>query len=264
MITWEDYFQRMVNLKAEFYVATAAIAGWADSQEALDKYSTEQLEDLRTMFREHGGHDDAWVFTDEQRIASYLDAVKADAPQKLPALSSRLAQHEYILQVTIFESFIKSIHRAILRAHPSLLKHDRTIELGRLVAQGKEEIIDVEIEREIQILDRKDVKEKDKYFRNRLGINWLDGTAGPLLADAIDLRNIMLHEDPNREVTPNDTLILVTSTSSVSFATVAGAAILYPTVCALPTNLSQESAQKFVSAARKENPKSHIGDAGTD
>jgi hypothetical protein len=130
-----------------------------------------------------------------------------------------------------------------------LLKHDRLIDLGRLVAQGRDAIIDVEIEREIQIFDRKDTKEKDIYFRNRLGINWFDGTAEPLLADAIELRNIMLHEDPDRIVKPDDTLILTVSTTAVSFATVAGAAILYPKVCALPKHLRLDSQFKRRFAA---------------
>jgi hypothetical protein len=29
MITWESYFERVINLKVEFHVAVAAISGWA-------------------------------------------------------------------------------------------------------------------------------------------------------------------------------------------------------------------------------------------
>jgi hypothetical protein len=48
MITWESYFERIVNLKTQFDLAGTAIDGWGYSQEALDRYATQELEDLRT------------------------------------------------------------------------------------------------------------------------------------------------------------------------------------------------------------------------
>jgi hypothetical protein len=255
MITWEYYFEQMVKLRVEFQLADAAISGWAHSQEALDKYSADQLEDLQKLFREGEGQNGAWVFSDQQRIKNYVDAIKAEAPDRIPGVMGRLAQHQYILQVTIFESFLKSIHRAILLAQPTLLKHDRHVELGKLISQGSEAIIKAEVEREVQTLDRKDTKDKETYFRDRLGINWFDGTAEPLLAAAVSLRNVILHEDPDRTVTPEDQLILAVSTTAVSFATVAGAAVLYPQVCALPEHLPEQDAGKFVAAARRRQTK---------
>jgi hypothetical protein len=50
MITWERHFERVTNLRIQFDVAETAIDGWAQSQEALNRYSNEELEALREIF----------------------------------------------------------------------------------------------------------------------------------------------------------------------------------------------------------------------
>jgi hypothetical protein len=72
--------------------------------------------------------------------------------------------------------------------------------------------VNAEIEREVQALDRESTEKKAIYFRKRLGINWFDGTIVPILDRVITLRNLILHEDPNRLVDESDrVLLLVTS-----------------------------------------------------
>ncbi len=146
MITFEHYMESLLNLHIQFGLAEAAIGGWAHSQEALDHYAAEELEGLRNIFKkalEKGGKDpkEAWVFSDEERVREYMQAVRASAPQKIEQVRERLRQHSYILHVSVFESFMKSIHREILRAKPSLLRPNRSIELGRLVAEGQDAIL---------------------------------------------------------------------------------------------------------------------------
>jgi hypothetical protein len=251
MITWDSYFQRVSALHMEFRLAGEAIHKWAHSQEALDHYAHDQLEDLRGIFREASKgkgdqKEEGWVFADEKRINEYLEAVRKEAPRKVEEVAHRLLQHEYILHVSIFETFLKSIHREILRANPTLLRADRTIELGRLVAQGQETILAAEIEREISALDREAVDKKYKYFRDKLGINWFDGKATPLLDKVIRWRNIMLHENPDLGIGNDNLALLSLMCTAIVFATVAGAAVLYPDVCALPERMTAKEAELFV------------------
>ena len=153
------------------------------------------------MFRQTPGEENenatsGWVFSDNERIMHYLDEVRATVPQRVSAVRSRLLQHEYVLHVAIFESFMKALHREVLRAAPTLLRADRKIDLGRLVSQGHEALIRAEIEREVQSLDRETPEKKSNYFRDRLKINWFDGEIVGSLDRVIRLRNTILHENP--------------------------------------------------------------------
>jgi hypothetical protein len=250
MITWEAYFDRIVGAQVQFDMARKALEGFGQSKEALERYATEDLGHLRELI--HAGAKEAgkdpqstWVH-DEDAVTKYLDGAKEYAVRSLIDVKARLRQYEYILRVAIFESFMKDAHRAILTVTPSLLKPDRQVPLGRLVAEGQEDVIREEIEREVQILDRKSTKEKAEYFLYRLGIGWFDGTIVPILGGVIDLRNEMLHENPERMVSDFEMVLLNLATSSVPIAITAQAAILYPTAFSLPTLMKEEDALKFL------------------
>src|SRR5260370_40219707 len=106
MITWESHFERVTNLRIQFDVAETAIDGWAQSQEALNRYSNEELEALREIFRQSAQSqgkeaESAWVFTDQQRVNEYLQHVRSVAPQRLSEVKMRLMQNEYILHVAV-------------------------------------------------------------------------------------------------------------------------------------------------------------------
>lgn len=239
-------------LHTEFRLARQATEGWAHSQEALDQYARDELGDLRNIFRE-AGRQQAWVFTDEKRIEEYLEHVRSQAPQRVDEVQRRFAQHRYILHVSIFENFLKAIHREILRATPALLRSDRNVELGRLVAKGQDTVIAEEIEREVDSLDRQTAEKKSRYFEQKLGISWFDGKAAPVLEAVVRLRNIVLHEDPDRPVDEKDQVLVSAVSTGVIFASVAAAAILYPAVCDLPLGLDAERAKLYL-AKRKPNP----------
>ena len=148
--------------------------------------------------------------------------------------------------MTVFESFLKEVHRTILKAVPSLLKHDRQIDLGRLVSKSKDVVVHEEIEREVQTLDRESAKKKAEYFLKRLGINWFDGTIIPILDGVLRLRTEMLHENPDRMVHDTELLSLNLVTTSVPLATLAQTALLYPDAFKLPLHVKKEDAQKFL------------------
>ncbi len=252
MLTWESYFERVIDLRSEFHLAATAIDGWAQSQDALDRYTNDELENLRHMFRQTPGEENenatsGWVFSDNERIMHYLDEVRATVPQRVSAVRSRLLQHEYVLHVAIFESFMKALHREVLRAAPTLLRADRKIDLGRLVSQGHEALIRAEIEREVQSLDRETPEKKSNYFRDRLKINWFDGKIVGSLDRVIRLRNTILHENPDQIVGEVDHTLLSIVTTAVTFASIAGAAVLYPAACSLPANITEAEVTKFVA-----------------
>jgi hypothetical protein len=260
IITWDAYFDRIVGLRVQFDMARKALEGFEQSKDALERYATEDLGHLRELIHEgakEAGKDphSTWVH-DEDAVAKYLDAAKEGAVRSLVNVRARLRQYEYILRVTIFESFMKDTHRAILTAAPSLLKPDRQVPLGKLVSKGLEDIVGEEIEREVQILDRKSTKEKAEYFLERLGIGWFDGTIVPILDGVIDVRNEMLHENPERIVSDIEMVLINLVTTSVPIATIAQAAILYPSAVSLPTLMKEEDARKFLpkQTARKPDP----------
>jgi hypothetical protein len=176
---------------------------------------------LREVFK-RAAKGDAWVFSDQKGIDEYLEFHRKDAPQRTGQVLERLLQHEFVLHVAILEDLLKSIHREVLRAHPNLLREDRQIPLGQLVSQDKEAIILMEAEREVQSLDRKNVKEKYEYFRKRLRINWFDGKIVSLFEKVIHDRNVALHENPDQMISEGDMMILSVVSSGLAFSTIGG------------------------------------------
>lgn len=155
--------------------------------------------------------------------------------------------------MTIFESLMKDIHRAILEDQPTLLREDRQVPLGKLLAKGQDEVLREEIEREVQMLDRKSVEDKADYFFRRLGINWFGGAIVPFLNHAVKVRNEMLHENPDRVVNEKDLFFLNLATFSVPIATLAQAALLYPRSFTPPMNITEEDARKFFLDANRKS-----------
>ena len=158
----------------------------------------------------------------------------------------RLRQNEYVLQVALFETFIRELHRATLRADPSLLRPDRKIDLGKLIARGRDVVVEEEIEREVQGLDRKSSTDKCRYFRETLGVDWFDGKIVPLLDVALRIRNEILHENPDRQIDEFEYGLMHLVTVMLPLATVAQVAVLYPNAFALPFGMSAEEVRKHM------------------
>jgi hypothetical protein len=140
MITWEAFFDRIIGVQVQLNMARKALDGFAQSQEALERYATEELRDLREIIREgaeKAGKDpqSTWVY-DEAAVAKYLDGAREGAVRSLVDVKGRLRQYEYILQVAILEGFLKDIHRAALTADASRLKPDRQVPLGSSCPRG--------------------------------------------------------------------------------------------------------------------------------
>jgi hypothetical protein len=253
MMSFEEYFDRLAALHLQIETARRALQGFVQNQETLERSATDNLEEIRQMIDEGAKNDGSdaqstWAY-DQKAVAKYLEATKTHTIRTLADVGERLRQYDYILCIAVFESFLKDIHRAILLESPSLLKEDRLIPLGKLVSKGEKEVIFDEIEREVQMLDRESTKKKGEYFLERLGINWFEGAMIPILEGVIRLRNIMLHESPDRMVSESEYAMMLMAIVFIPTTTIAQAAILYPKVFKLPLKMKEEDARKMLFRA---------------
>lgn len=260
MIVIDDFFDRMARLRAQFRLAQTAIEGWGQSEEVLKRYAQDEFDDIREnihkqLTMEGRGQDGHWIFTDQTWIDDYLGMVRTETSRQIGGVRGRLVQYEYVLVVTFFETFMRDAHREILRANPHLLKADRHVELGRLISQGQEGVIRAEIERAVQTLDRESVKKKANYFQNQLGIDWTwGGHAVSLLEKVVGVRNTILHEDADREISDLDLGVATAVCTSVALAANLGAAVLYPNVCTLPSGVPETEARKYFTIPQWTSP----------
>lgn len=232
MIDGENYLQRLTGINLQFDLALRAVDGFKGSAETIENYLTEELDSMRKFTVEaakSSGFDPEkhWVFSAEGS-KKYLDAVKVSLPGQLDQVVNRLRQNKLILLITLLESFLKDIHREILRKNPSLLKADRQIPLGKLVSQPTNEIIEEEIEREVQGLDRKSVEQRSEYFDKHLNIDWFGGTIIPFLKPVLELRNRVLHENPDTVVSEEDLDLAHVVCMALPMGCLFQAAVLYP------------------------------------
>lgn len=232
MIDGQDYIDRITAINMQTSLALKAIQGFLNSQDAVDTYLKEELETTRKFTEEAAKSakfdlSKHWVFSDEGS-EKYLNGIKETLPTQIEGVINRINQNKLLLLVTVFESFMKDIHREILRINPKALKADRQVPLGKIVSTPIEEILEEEIEREVQSLDRKTIEQRCEYFDKHLNIDWFGGTIIPLLKPVLDLRNKITHEDPDITITDNDLGLTYLVTFSLPVACVMQASVLYP------------------------------------
>jgi hypothetical protein len=231
MIDGRDYLDRFVGINLEFELALRALDGFKGSEDAIRKYANEELASLQTII---GGAQIAgfspekhWAFSPEGS-GKFLDSVRAGLPSMLEQVVNRLRQNKLVLRVTHLESALKDVHREVLRSNPQLLRSDRQIPLGKLVSQPIQDILDEEIEREVQSMDRKTLEQRAEYFDTRLNITWFDGTIVPLMKPLFDLRNKVIHGDSVTCVSKGDLLLADTVCMALLWCCILQAAVLYP------------------------------------
>ena len=250
MLSWEEYFDRIVSLQLQFNLARGVIASFRKTPEAVKDYMDQDLEDWRKLITEGAkiaGEElkDHWAFTDEG-TKSYFDSARKRIDDDLKKVENRLNQNQLIMRVSFLEGFIKEIHREVLRQQPTLLKSDRQVPLGKLLAVGQEKIFEEEIEREVQSLDRKSIEDRCKYFLDKLSIDWFDGKIVPLMQRVFDKRNDIIHLDPNTDVTYNNLRLASLVGIAVPWVSIAQAAVLYPKGFKMIENLDPETARKLL------------------
>lgn len=209
MIRLEDYLRRVESIQTQYDYAREAIVGFIMSKDpqALKPKTLNQMIPLSSLADDI---DDEFI----ERMSKYVESLKGGFPDDKKDLENRLAQNEIILLVAVFEDFMKSIHREMLRQNPKLLSPDPQIKLGRLIESGETAIIEEEIERTVRSLDYKNVQDKAKAF-DKLGLQW--SVKLDKVERVLQLRNEILHEDIDKEVTGwnlSETRILVVSLPS--------------------------------------------------
>jgi hypothetical protein len=232
MIDGDDYINRFTAINLQFDLAMKAVEGFLKSEEAVDRYLNDELKSMQAFTEDaakSSGFDPKqhWAFS-EEGSSKYLQGTKENLPRRLNEVNNRIRQNKLILVVTAFESFMKDIHREVLRQDPNLLKPDRQIPLGKVVSVPRDEIVAEEIEREVQSLDRKSVEERYLYFDKRLNIDWFGGTIVPLLKPVLELRNKILHENPDIDVTDKNLQLAHLVCFSLPLVCVMQAEVLYP------------------------------------
>jgi hypothetical protein len=239
MLSWGNYWRRSVDIFTQFDLAKKALAGFRDTPEALNKFAEKELENLRNELQGHfekKGKDpqESWLYN-ETKVQDYLDDTIKIIPSRLDDVVNRINQNHLIMQVTIFETFMKDIHKEVLRQNPALLNPDRKVSLGRAVSKGLEKIIEEEIAREVHGLDRKSIDERCDYFKNKLGIDWsFDGTAIPVIESILESRNTILHEDPDLKIKEEDTIISMSICMGIIMVSIVQAHLHYPEAFAPP------------------------------
>ena len=231
MVTPNALLNRIGQLSLQYELASYALTHFAKSTEAANHYASAQLENLQNVIKKAEKFVDFdvkshWAFSADSQN-EYVKATKSSLPTRIEAMANRLLQNQLILLVAVFESFMKDIHREILLQNPGHLRGDRKIPLGKLVKFSREEIIEEEIQREVQSLDRKNVRERAEYFAKLLDMHWLSEWANPW-ERALDLRNKVLHEDPDAQVTDADLHSAYLFCTNLPLACVLKGSVLYP------------------------------------
>jgi hypothetical protein len=152
--------------------------------------------------------------------------------QALLALNSS----ELIIRIALFEAFLKDIHRQALLAKPQLLslcKPNRPVQLKDIFQGGFERFKLSEIDRQVRETDRLTIKDKARFFRQRLKLPWyknLDGERDLLkrIEELFNLRHKLVHSDPSASVTDNIIKDARDVLKKVSFNCVWAAAKIYP------------------------------------
>jgi len=250
MLSWEEYFDRIINVQVQFDLTRKALAVFQETPEAVQKYMEGEIGEIRNILTEKKVEQpdevkQHWAFTPEG-TSKFFASVKADIPKRISEIENRINQNELIMRVTLYDAFMKDIHREILRQKPTLLKSDRQIALGKLISTEKDKIVEEEILREVQSLDRKNTEDKAKYFKKTLGIQWFDDKIVPLLDDVLEQRNLILHETPDEKIKKVDLDLVHVVCFAIPWITIAQAAVLYPGGFKMIDGLDEVKARTFI------------------
>lgn len=256
MISWDTYFDRIVAIHLDFAAARKALRAFEATPEAVTAFARAEINELGLRISK-GSSETPAIPT--ERFEQLLQNSIRRTPDLMKGVEKRLRQHELLLRIATYESFMRDVHRAVLQDDPSLLRSDRKVELGRLVAMGRDAVIQEEIDREMFGLDRKGVQETAEYFRERLYIDWsFGGTVLPILEEILRRRNIILHEDPECDVPEEWLRAFAAILTAIPWLAVAQGAVLYPNTFQLPELMKREDAEKLVSKnKRRRSPASH-------
>lgn len=234
MISFEKYNQRLFSVAAEYDLVRKTIKDLQENPTAKESFAIGVFNDIKKsiidnckIFGENPNH--TWI-SDNKKVKDWINSYKDSAlPKSLEESLNRLNQNDVIMKITLFEVILKDIHREILIHNQHLLSADRKVPLGKLIHEGKDKIVEEEIEREISILDRKSIRAKATYFKDRLNVDWtFEGHIFPIVEYVFDLRNKILHKEPDIKVTKDDCFHATTVSMTIPLVVIAQCSVLYP------------------------------------
>jgi len=256
-LSWDDYFERTIYVKVQFDLAREAISTFRETPDVLKRFLEKELNSLRQLLREHSaktgkGLAKHWAFSEEEETR-YFEVLASNTQEQLTKFENSLKQSELILRVTIFEIFMKNIHRQVLRLKPTLLNVNKQIPLGHILSLGYKKTIEEQIDKAVDTLDRMSVGAKAKYFKERMGIDWFEGKAVPLLEHVINVRNSILHENPDRIIDKVDMGLTVLMCTAIPFVSIAQGAVLYPNGFKMVKGIDKAKIKKLMKIENKTN-----------
>lgn len=112
-----------MSLFTEYDLTRKAISGFQDTPGAAKKYAQDEVENLKKDLIEHAKKaeldlNNSWILNDK-KIQSFIEFYLNSLPDRLGEVKNRINQNELIMRVTLFEVFMKDVHREILKQKPS-------------------------------------------------------------------------------------------------------------------------------------------------
>ena len=205
MINPDAFLRRIGEIAAQRNLAEHALESLLMNAEAIDDFASTQIEMIQEALlkgKKLVSFDvkQSWPFS-AKGIESFKSGSKSTLPLQVDNLRNRLRQNQLILYHAVTESFLKDIHREILRQDPSLLKPERKIEFQEVLNREKAEIIQGEIESAVVSLDREKPRKRINKLVEMLDIDWIEKKDIEQWENVNDLRNKIMHEDQDLKLT---------------------------------------------------------------
>lgn len=256
MIRDNQYIDRFASTCYQFSLAEKVYDDFQVKEENLQRLGQQELSKFTDIVSQFSKGDEFDVLKNWALSKEATESFKS-VYEKFYShdLKNRLYQNRLILQVALIESALKDIHREVLRQKPTLLRDDRQIPLGKLIALGKDQILEDEIEREVQSLDRKKVKEKYQYFDEKLNLDWFEGSIVALFETIVDTRNKILHEDSDLKVDKTHIALANLVGMSLPEWCILQAIILYPGGFQAEKTTNLDKVREFVENRNKKRGK---------
>jgi hypothetical protein len=162
----------------------------------------------------------------------------------------RLNQAELLLLVAHFESFMKEVLRAVLRADEKLLasSNEKNLSLEQVFAHGHYNFVKGEVEKQVKKWDSDSLTAKARAFEKRFKIPWGDAKTIEFADEVLNFRHKISHEawqlatDPLAAAPPKHDRFCVTD----AFLTKARNVLLE-----IPRTCCREAAKRYQSHFKK-------------
>jgi hypothetical protein len=222
-ISTYDYRVELVDVEFRFLRFAVANLSRNRRKEFFKTITNEQIQNLHRGLQLAQKHMPE-TFSDEE-ILEIAERGRYNTKKKFAPRNRRryeetiedgLNASELLIRVALFEAFMKEIHAVILRAKPSLLgkiRPQREVKYENLFTEQSSyaQILNQEIIREVEEVDRKKFFDKPEYFDKTRAYYFAHHLKIPLdndknlefLGEILQVRNEISHENPLKTVTPD-------------------------------------------------------------